>query len=193
MQPLHSGIISIPGSRKTWTWNLSPILPPQITENHKIVSKVDSRRLPKSILKSIEWRSGPQGVHFSRFWGGFWEPLGTNFGSNFDILCDLRLQNGRQFPGPWFWWSRDGNDAWMRWLYVLEHCKNNGFWVVSLFPLIHEFGDLRGGFKCHFEWFWWPWADFFWFLRVLEIGLKCDDFSEVPWGNQGWGDGPKWG
>ena len=54
MQPLHSGIISIPGSRKTWTWNLAPILQPQIIENHKIVFKVDSRRLTKSTLKSIK-------------------------------------------------------------------------------------------------------------------------------------------
>ena len=54
MQPLHSGIISIPGSPKTWTWKLSPILPPQITENHKIVPKVGPRRLPKSTLKSIK-------------------------------------------------------------------------------------------------------------------------------------------
>ena len=54
MQPLHSGIISIPGSPKTGTWNLSTILPPQITENHKIVFKVGSRRLPKSTIKSIK-------------------------------------------------------------------------------------------------------------------------------------------
>ena len=54
MQPLHSGIIFLPGSLKTWTWKLSPILPPKITENHKIVSKVGPRRLPKSILKSIK-------------------------------------------------------------------------------------------------------------------------------------------
>ena len=54
MQPLHSGIISIPGSPKKWTWKLSPILPPQITENHQIVPKVGPRRLPKSTLKSIK-------------------------------------------------------------------------------------------------------------------------------------------
>ena len=54
MQPLHSGIISIPGSPKTWTWKLSPILPPQITENHQFVTKVGPRRLPKSTLKSIK-------------------------------------------------------------------------------------------------------------------------------------------
>ena len=54
MQPLHSGIISIPGSPKTWTWKLSSILQPQITENHKIVPNMDPGRLSKSILKSIK-------------------------------------------------------------------------------------------------------------------------------------------
>ena len=54
MQPLHSAIISIPGSPKTWTWKLSPILPPQITENRKIVPKVGPRRLPKFNLKSLK-------------------------------------------------------------------------------------------------------------------------------------------
>ena len=54
MQPLQSGIISIPGSLKTWTWKLSPILASQITENHKKVSKVGPRRLPKCTLKSVD-------------------------------------------------------------------------------------------------------------------------------------------
>ena len=54
MQPLHSGIISIPGSPKTWTWKLSPTLASKIPENHKIVPKVGPRRLPKSTLKSIK-------------------------------------------------------------------------------------------------------------------------------------------
>ena len=54
MQPLQSGIISIPGSPKTWTWKLSPTLASQITENHKKVSKVGPRSLPKCILKSIK-------------------------------------------------------------------------------------------------------------------------------------------
>ena len=54
MQPLHSGIISIPGSQKTWTWKLSSILQSQITENHKIMPKMDARRLSKSTLKSIK-------------------------------------------------------------------------------------------------------------------------------------------
>ena len=54
MQPLHSGIIFLPRSLKTWTWKLSPLLPPKITENHQNVSKVGPRRLPKSTLKSIK-------------------------------------------------------------------------------------------------------------------------------------------
>ena len=54
MQPLHSGIISIPGSLETWTWKPSTTLPSQITENLKMVPKVDPKRLPKSILKSIK-------------------------------------------------------------------------------------------------------------------------------------------
>ena len=54
MQPLHPGIIFLPRSLKTWTWKLSPILPPKITENHQNVSKVGPRRLPESTLKSIK-------------------------------------------------------------------------------------------------------------------------------------------
>ena len=54
IQPLHSGIISIPGSPKRWTWKLSPTLTSQITENHPIVPKVGPRRLPKWTLKSIK-------------------------------------------------------------------------------------------------------------------------------------------
>ena len=54
MQPLHSGIISIPGSPKTWTWKLSSILQPQITEHHQIVLEMDPRRLSKSTLKLIK-------------------------------------------------------------------------------------------------------------------------------------------
>ena len=54
IQPLHSGIISIPGSPKRWTWKLPPTSTSQITENHPIVPKVGPRRLPKCILKSIK-------------------------------------------------------------------------------------------------------------------------------------------
>ena len=54
IQSLHSGIISIRGAPKTWTWKLSPSSSPQITENHKIVPKVCSRRVPKSDQKSLK-------------------------------------------------------------------------------------------------------------------------------------------
>ena len=54
IQPLNSGIISIPESPKRWTWKLSPTLTSQITENHPIVYKVGPRRLPKWTLKSIK-------------------------------------------------------------------------------------------------------------------------------------------
>ncbi len=54
IQPLHAGIISIPGSPKRWTWKLSPTLTSQITENHPIVFKVAPRRLPKCTLESIK-------------------------------------------------------------------------------------------------------------------------------------------
>ena len=32
MQPLQSGIISIPGSPTTWTWNQSPILAAKVNK-----------------------------------------------------------------------------------------------------------------------------------------------------------------
>ena len=51
---LYSGIISIPGSPKTWTWTLSPILVSKITEKQQNGAKVRPRRLPKSTLKSIK-------------------------------------------------------------------------------------------------------------------------------------------
>ena len=69
-----------------------------------------------------------------------------------------------------------------------NHSKNNVFWMISLLLLIHWFGVLRQRFRSHFDSFWWPWDHLFWFLRVLEIGLKI----EVPWGSQGWGNTPKW-
>ena len=54
MQPLQSGIISIPGSPKTWTWNQSPILAPQITEKSQKGTQSRSQELPKMTLKSIK-------------------------------------------------------------------------------------------------------------------------------------------
>ena len=58
MQPLHSGIISIPGSPKTWTWKLSPILVPKIKEKRQKGAKVGPRRLPEWSLKSVEMHNG---------------------------------------------------------------------------------------------------------------------------------------
>ena len=54
MQPLQSGIISIPGSLKTWTWNQSPILAPKITENSQKGTESGSQEPPKMTLKSIK-------------------------------------------------------------------------------------------------------------------------------------------
>jgi len=54
MQPLHSGIISIPGSPKTWTWKQSPILAPQITEKSQKGVQSGSRETPKMTLKSVD-------------------------------------------------------------------------------------------------------------------------------------------
>ena len=54
MQPLQSGIISIPGSPKTWTWNQSPILAPQITEKSQKGAQSGSQETPKMTVKSIK-------------------------------------------------------------------------------------------------------------------------------------------
>ena len=35
-----------------------------------------------------------------------------------------------------------------------KHSEKLSNCMASLFPLIHEFGDLRGGFRCHVGWFW---------------------------------------
>ena len=82
MQPLHPGIIFLPRSLKTWTWKLSPLLPPNTTENRQNVPKVGPRRLPKSTLKSIKldlWASmcpltapNTSGVHPRGVWSAHW-------------------------------------------------------------------------------------------------------------------------
>ena len=54
MQPLQSGIISIPGSPKTWTWNQSPILAPQITEKSQKGAQSGSQETQKMCLKSLK-------------------------------------------------------------------------------------------------------------------------------------------
>ena len=52
MQRLQSGIISIPGSPKTWTWNQSPIL--ALTEKSQKGAQSGSQEAPKMTLKSIQ-------------------------------------------------------------------------------------------------------------------------------------------
>ena len=54
MQPMHSGIISMPGSLKTWTWKHSSILASQITEKSEKGAQSDSQGTPKIILKSLK-------------------------------------------------------------------------------------------------------------------------------------------
>ena len=57
MQPLQSGIISIPGSPKTWTWNQSPILASKITEKSQKGAQSDSQGTPQMTLKSIQMQT----------------------------------------------------------------------------------------------------------------------------------------
>ena len=57
MQPLQSGIISIPGSPKTGTWNQSPILAPKITEKSQKGTQSGFQEPPKMTLKSIKMPS----------------------------------------------------------------------------------------------------------------------------------------
>ena len=54
MQPLRSGIISIPEPPKTWTWNQSPILTLQITDKSEKGVQSDSQGTPKIMLKSLK-------------------------------------------------------------------------------------------------------------------------------------------
>ena len=54
MQPLQSGIISIPGSPKARTWNQSSILAHKITEKSQKGTQSGSQEPPKISLKSIK-------------------------------------------------------------------------------------------------------------------------------------------
>ena len=57
MQPLHSCIISTPGSLKTKTWNQSPILAPQITEKSQKGAQSGSQETPQMTLKSLKMQT----------------------------------------------------------------------------------------------------------------------------------------
>ena len=54
MQPLQSGIISIHGSLKTWTWKQSFILAAQITEKWEKGTQRESQGTPQIILKPLK-------------------------------------------------------------------------------------------------------------------------------------------
>ena len=54
MQPMQSGIISIHGSLKPWTWKQSSILAAQITEKSEKGAHSDSQGTSQIMLKSIK-------------------------------------------------------------------------------------------------------------------------------------------
>ena len=54
MQPLHSGIISIPGTPKTWTWKRSPTGAPKITDKSQKCAQSGSQEAPQMTLKSVD-------------------------------------------------------------------------------------------------------------------------------------------
>ena len=62
MQPMQSGIISIHGSLKTWTWKQSSILAAQITEKSEKGAQSDSQGTPKIILKPEQQENGKRGL-----------------------------------------------------------------------------------------------------------------------------------
>ena len=64
MQPPDSGIISIPGSPKTWTWNQSPILAPQITEKSQKGAQSGSQEAPQMTLKPEQQENGKRGLRW---------------------------------------------------------------------------------------------------------------------------------
>ena len=64
MQPLQSGIISIPGSPKTWTWNQSPILAPKVTDKSQKNVQSDSQGTPQIILKPEQQENGKRGLRW---------------------------------------------------------------------------------------------------------------------------------
>ena len=54
MQPLQSGIISIHGSLKIWTWKQSSILAAQIIEKSEKGAQSDFQETPQIIIKSLK-------------------------------------------------------------------------------------------------------------------------------------------
>ena len=129
----------------------------------------------------------------------FRDDLGTLLGSTLHIFVNFLwfgLAKWETALRPMFLM----NLGWKYCLNALAVCARSNvktvvfdwFLFFHLFRLIHEFNDLRDGFRGHFEWFWWPSADFFWFLKVLDTCLKVDDFPGIPWETPGWDDTPSW-
>ena len=119
------------------------------------------------------WRSR---CAFLLILGSFGESLGIHFGHLF-----VNFQ--------WFWvpeWETGSRSMFLvvqgwKWCQIAEAACAisivklmclNGF-TFSTFSLNWCPED---GFRCLFSDFWWIEGTFFWFLRVLETGLKFDDF-----------------
>ena len=102
-------------------WNVSLLIPKTaIFNTFRIYFKCLGHHFHNhGAQRDSQWTHWGPDVNFYRFLVAYWEPPGTHFGYNCVIFYDLGCQNGRQFPGPSFWWSRDGNDARMQRLYVL--------------------------------------------------------------------------
>ena len=64
MQPLQSGIISIHGSLKTWTWKQFSILASQITEKSEKGAQSDSQGTSQIILKPEQQENGQRGLRW---------------------------------------------------------------------------------------------------------------------------------
>ena len=62
--------------------------------------------------------TGAQMLVFIDFRTDLGSPPRPTLDTYFAFFCDSGWQNDRQFPGPCFLWSRDGNDARMEWLHV---------------------------------------------------------------------------
>ena len=77
--------------------------------------------------------------------------------------------------GVWIWTSGDSKPS----IWCEMGCKNQLFTEVGILMILGSFFDVFYGLGvlfCH--------------LRVLEAGLKFDDFSVIPWETPGWEDPP---
>ena len=127
---------------------------------------------------------------------GFRETLNGHTDAQMSDFNDLWLNLGPSWSILWaqfcdFLWFGVAN--WGKASRSKFLCKNHVFWVISFFLFIHQFRVPGVRFSSHFYAFWSSWVHFFWFWRVLETGLKFNDFWKVSWESQGWGNTAKWG